>query len=169
MFPASRKNIMNAMMPPRTYGNAWAAQLVIFAYVVNSVSPIERSSLELSAGRMIRTVDRRVAGNAAASVSLCCRAQASERQLAIHSGYVAVWQICTAVQVFPVIAGVTALAEHRHPSLQKRRHIRTVRRVAIGAIVHNRRMLPKEGTALFCVARVTRLIDRFLHEELRAG
>jgi hypothetical protein len=115
------KNIKQGMMPPLTYRIAWAAQLVIFAYVVNSVSPIERSSLELGAGRMIRTVDRRVTGNAAAPVSLRCWTLASQRNLAISRGYVTARQICTAIKVFPVIAGVTALAEHRHPHLKERR------------------------------------------------
>jgi len=109
-----------------------------------------------------------VTGQTAASISLGCWALASQRNLANRRGYVAVWQICTAIQVFRVIAAVTALAEHRRPHLQQRRNIGAVRRVAIGAVVHNGRMLPKEGPALLRVARVTRLVDRFLDEELGA-
>ena len=70
---------------------------------------------------MIRTVDRRVAGNAASSVALRCWTLASQRYLAIRRGYVAVWQVGAAIKVFRVIAGVTGLAEHRHPHLQQRR------------------------------------------------
>ena len=77
-------------MPLRTIRNVWAAQLVLFTYVVNSVSPIERLSLELGAGRMIRTVDRRVTGYAAAPVALRRGTLASQRNLSIGRGNAAV-------------------------------------------------------------------------------
>jgi hypothetical protein len=43
-----------------------------------------------------------------------------------------------------------------------------VRRVAVGAIVRDRLMLPEEWTALLRVARRASLVDRFLDEELGA-
>ena len=44
-----------------------------------------------------------------------------------------------------------------------------MRRVTVGAVVNNWRMLPEERTALFRVARIARLIYRFLCQQLRSG
>ena len=43
-----------------------------------------------------------------------------------------------------------------------------MRRVTVGAIVDDWRMLPEERTALFRVARVARLIYRFFCQQLRS-
>ena len=103
---------------------------------------------------------------AAACIPLRCRALASQRNLAIGRSYVSVGQAPTAIQVLGVIAGVTALAQHRDTHFQQRRHIRTVRRVTVGAVVRDRLMFPEEWTALLRMARGTRLVDGLLDEEL---
>lgn len=109
-----------------------------------------------------------MAEEAAARVSLCRGALASERQLAVHRCYIASRQIRAAVKVLGVVAGVAGLAEHRRPHLEQRRDVRTVRRVAIGTVVHNRRMLPEEWSPLFRVAGVAGFVYRLLNQQLRA-
>ena len=103
---------------------------------------------------------------AATRISLCCRAQASRWDLAICRSDVSVWQTSTAVQILGVVAGVAALAQHRGTNLQERRDVRTVRYVAVGAVVRHGLMLPEEWTALLRVAGGAGLVDRLLDEEL---
>jgi len=112
-------------------------------------------------------VNGRVAAETTASVGLRCGTLAPQWDGAICSRHIPVRQIRAAVKVLRVITGVTTLAQHRNAHLQQRRKVGSVRRVAGRASVHNWLMLPQKRTALLCVARVTRLVDRLFYQKLR--
>ena len=82
----------------------------------------------------------------------------AERLLAVHRRRVARRQVRTAIDCGTVVAAVTFLAEPRNASLEQGRLGGPVRNVAVGAIVNDRAVLPKEGTALLGVARVAGLV-----------
>ena len=113
---------------------------------------------------MVRAVNGGVTAQAAACIPLCCRALASQWNSAIPRRDAPVWQIRAAIKIFRMIAGVARLAQHRDAHLQQRCQIRPVRRMAVGAAVYYRFMLPQERAAFLCMARVTRLVDRLLHQ-----
>ena len=71
------------------------------------------------------------------------------------------WYTGAAVNVAGVKPGNMALlAQPGGPADQQVRVVRTVRRVAVGAIVLYRRMLPQERPAFLCVAVIALFIDR---------
>src|SRR5665213_358895 len=117
---------------------------------------------------MIRAVDDRVAKQAAPCIALCCRTLTTQRYAAAGSRHVSVWQVGATIEVFAVVARVAVLAKHWCTNRQQRRRIRTVRRVAVGAVVSHRSVLTQERTALLCVARIAGLVHRLFHQQLRS-
>ena len=103
---------------------------------------------------------------ATACVALCGRALTAQRYGAVRSGHISIGQIGAAVKILAVIAGVAVLAKHWRSHGQHGRCIRSVGRVAIGAIVRNWRVIPQERTAFFRVAGIAGLIDSLFHHQL---
>ena len=103
------------------------------------------------------------------SVGLVSRALGSQWDgpVACHKG--SAGQVGGAVKALGVVAGVALLAKHGCARLQQRRHIGTVRGVAVSAILNNGCMLPQERAALFRVAGVAGLRDGVLHHQPRPG
>ena len=66
-----------------------------------------------------------------------------------------------------MVACVARLAEHGRTCLQHRRHIRAMRRVAVGAILNDGGMLPQKWTTLFRMAGVAGLGDGVLNHQPR--
>lgn len=64
----------------------------------------------------------------------------------------------------PVDAIVALIAKPRHPCFEQPVIDGAVGIMTVGAVIENRRMLPEKGTAPFCVAAVTILIDAGLYE-----
>ncbi len=104
-----------------------------------------------------------MAKQATPGIALSCRALASQRDGTVAGGHVSGRQVGTAVKILAVVTRVTVLAQHGGPRRQQRHLVRAVRRVAVRAVVDNRRMLPQKGTALFRMARVAGLVNRVLH------
>src|ERR1700757_2332630 len=88
----------------------------------------------LGPARMIRAVDLGMALQTSATVGLISRALGSRRDGPVAGYKGSAGQVCSAVEALGVIARVALLAKHRGTRLQQRRYIRTVRRVAVGAI-----------------------------------
>ena len=110
-----------------------------------------------------------MAQEAAASIALRRGTLTTQWDSSVGSSHVSVWQVGAAVKIFPVVTGVAILTKHRSPDRKQWRGIRTMRRMTVGAIVDDWRMLPEERTALFRVARVARLIYRFFCQQLRSS
>ena len=103
-----------------------------------------------------------------ASVGLVSRALGSEWDGPVARYKGAAGQVCTAVKTLGVIAGVTLLAQHGRARLQQRRHTRSVRRVAVGAVLNDGGMLPQEWAALLGVAGVAGFSDGVLDHQPRS-
>src|SRR5579862_2724065 len=97
-----------------------------------------------------------------ASIGLVSRALGSQWNGPVAGYKGSAGQVCCAVKALGVVAGVALLAEHRCARLQQWRYIRSVRRVAIGAVLNDGGMLPQEWSALFRMAGVAGLRDGVL-------
>src|SRR5450759_877106 len=128
-----------------------------------------RLALELRASRMIRTMNQHMAVEAGARVHLRARGGGSRLLDAVSGRHVAAGEVGAAVDLIAVVTAVALLAQPGRASLEERRVDRSVRRVATGATVDDRGVLPEEGAALLRVARVTRLVHRLLDEQRRPG
>ena len=110
-----------------------------------------------------------MATQTATRVPLCRRVLTSQWYPAISGCHVPARQISAAIQVLAVVTAVAALTEHGRSRFQKARNIRAVRRMAIGAIVNDRGVLPKEGTTFFRVARIAGFVDRIFYQQRGPG
>ena len=102
-----------------------------------------------------------------ASVGLISRALGSQWDGPVAGDERSSGQVGTAVEALGVVARMALLAQHGGARLQQRRHIRTVRRVAVGAILSHGRMLIQKGTALFRMAGVAGFRNGVLHHQPR--
>ena len=104
-----------------------------------------------------------------ASVGLISRALGSQWDGPVAGDKVSAGQVCATVKALGVVASVALLAEHGGTRLQEGCHIRTVRRMAVGAILSDRGMFPQKWAALFRVAGIAGLGDCVLHHQPRSG
>ena len=91
---------------------------------------------------MIRSVNENVAVQTSSTHQLDPSGGIRQRVDAIHSCQSARLQIRAAVDLRRMIAAVALLAQKGHPGFQQRRVRRAVRRVANGAILRHRFVLP---------------------------
>jgi len=110
------------------------------------VSPHERAT-----GRVVRAVNLRMAVGATAREQVRIGIGTREGLRRAHEGGMS----------RPFVAG---LAEERRAQLQERRLHRTVRVVAVGAILRHRLMLPQKRSALLAVAGGARFVGGVLDE-----
>ena len=103
-----------------------------------------------------------------ASVGLVSRALASRWDGPVTRDKGSAGQVGRAVEALGVVASVALLAEHGGTRLQERRHIRPVRRMAVGAVFNDGRVFPQKRSALFRVACVAGLGNGVLHHQARA-
>ena len=114
-------------------------------------------------------MDLRVANHAPTGVLLGRRRPVRLRQQTIDGRHVTVGEIRTAVEGLAMVSAVTVLTQHRRPRFQERPDIRAVWRMAVGAVVDRRGVLPKEGPAFFGMAGIAGLVDRVLDQQRRPG
>jgi len=100
-----------------------------------------------------------VAIDACASVKLRTRGLCTKRVSAIHGHDIPGWQIVTAIECAAMVTAVALLTQERYARFQQCWVGRSVRRMAIGAIVRDRTMLPQEWAAFLGVAGVAGLVD----------
>src|ERR1700692_1988717 len=103
-----------------------------------------------------------------ASVGLVSRALGSQWNGPVARYKGSTGQVCSTVKALGMVASVAFLAQHGCARLQQRRHIRPMRRVAVGAILNDGSMLPQEWTEIFRMAGVTGLSDGVLHHQTRS-
>ena len=110
-----------------------------------------------------------MAVHAVTRVHLSPRSRIGQRSVSIDRGDVSVLQIGATVDLVGVIAAMAILTEPWRTLLEQRCVDRSVRRVAVRAIVDDRAVFPKEGTAFFSVTGVAGLVDRALEQQVRSG
>jgi hypothetical protein len=137
---------------------------------VHNILPIQfkRLALELGAGRTIRSMYQHMAVQAGTRSKLSPRVLRYRRIVkTADTQRIAAHQIGGTVDSAGVIAAMAFLAQVWRASFQQRRFGRTVRCMAVGAIVKHGAMLPQERAAFLGVAGVTGFVDRVLDQQFR--
>ena len=110
-----------------------------------------------------------MAVQAVAGVHLCPGSRIGQWIFAIDRSDVSVLQVGTTVDLVGVITAMAILTEPWRTLLEQRCIDRSVRRMAVRAIVDDWTVFPKEGTAFFGVTGVAGLVDRALEQQVRSG
>src|SRR5882757_1294896 len=118
---------------------------------------------------MIRTMNERMAAKAITAIHLRARRLIAQWQQASDGGCIAVREIGAAVHGTGVIRRVALLAQPGCSRLEERAIVRTMGRVAVGAVFRYRRVLPEERAAPVRVTGVAGFVHAVLEHQMRAN
>ena len=110
-----------------------------------------------------------MATDAGAGVHLSTRVAIRQWQAPIDRGDIAVSQIRAAIDRATVVGAMAVLTEPRHALRQQGRIIRTVRGMAVAAIVGRRTVFPQERTPFFGMTHVASLVNGILDQQTGTG
>ena len=121
--------------------------------------------MQQAAGWGVRSMHHDMAIHAAASgVARTNRLAGGTRQTALNACNIAGGRGRALMRTV-----VALFTQERWARFQQRCDVRSVRRMAIGAVLGRWLMLPQEGAAFFSVAGVAGLVDRVLFQQFGTG